>query len=90
MSDGKPKTRRHFTEAARAAAALARKARREQPRRFGEPELFVVRPSEWSRDYAWQIRRFGGVVLMTAPSGFPTSTAALEAGRSALASLARR
>ncbi len=86
MSDSKPKTRRHFTEAARRAAALARKLKLEQPRRFGEPELFVVRPCAAVQAYAWQIRRFGGVVLATADVRFPTTTAALEAGRRAMAS----
>ena len=87
MSDNGPKAGRHFTEAARKAAALARKAKLEEPRRFGEPELFVVRPSEAVRGFAWQIRQFGGIVLATGDVGFPTSAAAREAGRQALEGL---
>ena len=90
MSGNRPKTRRHFTEAARAAAALARKAKREEPRHFGEPELFVVRPSGAASDFAWQIRRFGGVIVATGRPAFPTMAAALEAGRAALDGLGRR
>lgn len=56
------KTRRHFTEAAREAAALARRRKREHKAQFPEEHqlvMVVVRAAETPRGFAWQIRRFG-------------------------------
>ncbi len=56
------KTRRHFTEAAREAAAVARRRKREHKAQFPEEHqlvMVVVRASARPQDYAWQIRRFG-------------------------------
>jgi hypothetical protein len=56
------KTRRHFTEAAREAAALARQRKRERKAQFPEEHelvMVVVRATEVPRGFAWQIRRFG-------------------------------
>lgn len=90
MSEVGRKSRRHFTEAARRAAVLARRAKLDQPRCFGAPELYVVRHPESEHAFAWQIRRFGGVVLAMGDAGFATSSAAREAGRRALESLEAR
>lgn len=55
-------TRRHFTEAAREAAALARQRKRERKAQFPEEHqlvMVVVRAAGVPRGFAWQIRRFG-------------------------------
>ena len=56
------KTRRHFTEAAREAAARARRHKREHKADFPEQHLLVmvvVRAVDGPRSFGWQIRRFG-------------------------------
>lgn len=56
------KTRRHFTEAAREAAAVARRRKREHKAQFPEEHqlvMVVVRAKELPQGFAWQIRRFG-------------------------------
>ncbi|RYC32701.1 hypothetical protein D3273_06315 [Lichenibacterium minor] len=56
------KTRRHFTEAAREAAALARQRKRDHKTQFPEEHqlvMVVVRAADRPRGFAWQIRRFG-------------------------------
>ncbi|WP_237481231.1 hypothetical protein [Lichenibacterium dinghuense] len=82
MPSIQPQTRRHFTDAARAAAAAARKAKREGPDRFGQPEMFVVKAGE--RAFTWELRRFGGVVLQRGPEGFRDTASARADGEAAL------
>ena len=56
------KTRRHFTEAAREAAAVARQRKREHKAQFPEEHqlvMVVVRAADGPKGFAWQIRRFG-------------------------------
>ena len=56
------KTRRHFTEAAREAAAAARKRKREHREQYPEDHklvMLVVRAGDLSTSFRWQIRRFG-------------------------------
>ena len=56
------KTRRHFTQAARDAAALARRERREARLALRDQDrlaIFVVRASEPENRFRWEIRRFG-------------------------------
>lgn len=83
----KPPSRRHFTEAARKAAAAARAVKRAVPSRFGEPELFVVRASSGAMALTWEIRRFGGVLLQRGEIDFPNLSEAEAAGAEALDSL---
>ena len=56
------KTRRHFTEAAREAAAVARRRKRDHKAQFPEEHqlvMVVVRAAQEPRGFSWQIRRFG-------------------------------
>jgi hypothetical protein len=56
------KTRRHFTEAAREAAALARQRKRDHRSRFPDDHklvMVVVRAAGPAMGFHWQIRRFG-------------------------------
>lgn len=56
------KTRRHFTEAAREAAALARQRKRDHRTRFPDDHklvMVVVRAVDPIMGFHWQIRRFG-------------------------------
>lgn len=77
--------RRRFTEAARIAAAEARKAKREGPDTFGSPELFVVKAGE--RSFTWELRRFGGVLLQRGPASFDSMALARIDGEAALVAL---
>lgn len=56
------KIRRHFTEAARDAAASARRRKREHKAQFPQEHqlvMVVVRAADGPRAFAWQIRKFG-------------------------------
>lgn len=85
MSSSNGTTGRRFTEAARIAAAAARRAKREAPDTFGLPELFIVKAGE--HDFSWELRRFGGVVLQRGPEAYPTMDAARADGEIALSAL---
>ena len=77
------KTRRHFTEAARAAAALARQRKREHKARFPEEHqlvMVVVRAADGAKGFAWQIRRFGQMQPVAQSSGIFADPG--DAGRS--------
>lgn len=82
------KTRRHFTEAAREAAVLARQRKREH--RIQHPEdhtlaMVVVRAAEVPLGFGWQIRRFGHLEpVAESATRFRDPT---EAGRSGQAAL---
>lgn len=77
--------RRHFTEAARIAAAAARAAKRAEPDTFGLPELFIVRAGE--HDFTWELRRFGGVLLERGIEAFASEALARADGEAVLATL---
>lgn len=79
---------RSFTDAARAAALEARRRKREQALPRGIPEVFVVRGAVAGLGYGWEIRRFGGVVLETAQTGYSTMQGARSAGHVALSNWA--
>lgn len=83
LSNGK--TGGRFTEAARIAAAAARRAKREGPDTFGLPELFVVKMGE--HGFSWELRRFGGVLLQRGPEAYPSMDAARADGEIALSAL---
>ena len=78
--------KRRFTEAARAAALVARRRKRDLAAPQGTPEVFVVRQPSTNRGYGWEIRRFGGVVLDRSPTDYPTMHGAQSAGNAALGS----
>ena len=85
MPSSKP-TRRHFTDAARAAAKEARR-RKQQVRAtmgFDCPEIFVVRRPGGTLQYHWEIRRFGGVVLDRSDAAFARILDARFAGERVL------
>lgn len=85
MLQGQTKTRRHFTEAAREAALARRREIAAMPKDpTGKPALFIVRGGERSNDYAWEIRRFGAIVVARSSRGFKGLVAARHAGEEAL------
>ena len=75
--------RRAFTEAARAAALASRRAKAALPK---DPDrqfaVFAVRHEDAAGLFAWELRRYGGVVLARGTEAFPDAVAA---GRAALA-----
>ena len=85
MPNPPSKTARHFTDAAREAALAARRAKRAEPDTFGLPEVFVVKAGDQS--YAWELRRFGGVLLERGIEAFASPALARADGESALATL---
>lgn len=80
-----PKSSRQFTEAARLAAAEARRAKREGPDDFGVPELFIVRKG--NRGFTWELRRFGGMELQRGSETFSDAASARADGEEALVTL---
>ncbi len=86
MSLQKPPSRRHFTDAARAAALVARRRKREAAVPREMPDVFVVRLSGAALRFGWEIRRFGAVVLDRSRADYPTTRDAYAAGREALSS----
>jgi hypothetical protein len=84
------RTHRHFTEAAREAAALARQRKREHRLQFPEDHnlvMVVVRAAETPTGFGWQIRRFGHVQpVAQSPDHFSSPG---DAGRSGLVALER-
>ena len=85
------KTRRHFTEAAREAAALARQQKREYRERFPEDHklvMVVVRAGDTPKGFHWQIRRFGQMEpVAESPGDFTDPAEAGRLGRAALSGM---
>ena len=82
--------RRHFTEAAREAAALARQRKRDHRLQFPhdhELVMVVVRAAETPTGFGWQIRRFGHMQPVAQSPGYFGNP--VEAGRSGQAALDR-
>jgi hypothetical protein len=81
-------TRRHFTDAARAAALAAKLRKQEVRAAMGNncPEVFVVRHLGGTLEFQWEIRRFGGVVVDRSTSVFLRTSDARSAGNHALSS----
>ncbi|WP_237482956.1 hypothetical protein [Lichenibacterium dinghuense] len=73
-------TRRHFTEAARAAAIEARRRKREAALPRDTLEVFVVRRPTGGLEYGWEIRRFGALVFDKSLKDYSTADSD-EAGR---------
>lgn len=76
--------RRYFTDAARKASREARLRRRLVALDPNRPEVFVVRGDEDEHRFAWQIRRFGGVVLSRSHTPYHSILEAEAAGHEAL------
>ena len=76
--------KRRFSEAARTAAAEARRLKREQVVDLTSPEVFVLRGGDDPLRFEWQIRRFGGVVLARSRVTFKSVREAHVAGSDAL------
>lgn len=85
MGFQKPVSRRHFTDAARAAAVEARRRKRETAVPRETPEIYVVRLPGAHLRFSWEIRRFGAVVLEKAETSYPTMQDARAAGETILA-----
>lgn len=81
------RARRYFTEAARSAALEKRRELALAPRDMMAPELFVVRLVPSAAAFAWEIRRFGGIVLKRAETGFASAEQARNAGILVMAAL---
>ena len=72
-----------FTEAARLAAAEKRRERAGlAARNFNLPAVFVIRAEPGG--FKWEIRKFGGVPLQQSQSCYASTSAARQAGASAL------
>lgn len=83
-----PPSRRRSPAQLLAAAEAGRRSKGIlRPRR--DIEIFVLRRSTDERSFLWQIRRFGGVVLLTSDGDYPTSEAARDAGMEARAAFQR-
>ena len=87
MPDAKRSNGRHFTEAARTAAIKARAAKWAESDRFGKPDLFVVRAPSGDMSFTWEIRRYGGLVILKGRDSYSTMPLAKAAGLHALANL---
>lgn len=85
MNDQLKPTRRYFTSAARAAAAEAIRRKKENAIPKDRPSVFVVRVPPTNKDYGWEIRRYGNIVLRRSAETFATLSEARIAGDIALA-----
>ena len=84
MDSTTPSKKRSFTEAARAAAAAARQAKKLLPKAdaYG---VFAVRVTADDRMFSWEIRKFGGLVISRGDRLFLTASKALNEGQNAIA-----
>ena len=90
MPQSPANARRHLTDAARQAALARRREIAALPKAPTEAlALFVVRGTERSNAFGWEIRRFGAVVVGQSLWGYASSEAARAAGEEALADLGR-
>ena len=79
--------RRHLTQAARDAAAAARRAKAMVPHDSTAPQVFIIRLASFPMPFGWEIRRFGGLVLSRSDMGFPSMASARSAGEGTLAAM---
>ncbi|HEX4768233.1 MAG TPA: hypothetical protein VH414_18355 [Lichenihabitans sp.] len=83
MDSGSKRVRK-FSQAARAAAAEARRRRTAERGPIDEPGLFVVRDERLQRDFRWEIRKYGGVVVEMSAETFDSPRHARSLGEKAL------
>ncbi len=76
---------RRFSQAAREAAVAARKAKALLQMDPAAPRVFIVRYGAPTTPFTWEIRRFGGVVLVKGDSGYTSLEMAWAAGEAMLA-----
>lgn len=76
---------RQFSQAAREGAVAARKAKALIQENLATPRVFIVRHDCPSTPFTWEIRRFGGVILVKGDLGFPSLSMAWAAGEAMLA-----
>ena len=88
MDDHVKSLGRYFTDAARAAVAEARRLKRENAIPVDTPKVFVIRVPPANKEFGWEIRRFGSVVLRRGVDQFGTAEEARVAGEAVLADLA--
>lgn len=77
--------RRKSSPNATAAASEARRRNKGLSRPRDALETFVVRRSPGEKAFVWQIRLFGGVVLLTSDTCYPSLESARTAGIAAQA-----
>lgn len=82
-------TRRCFTPAAREAGRAVRRAKALQREDIAAPQVFVVRRTSFPDPFAWEIRRFGGMVLDRSDVGFPSIPLARAAGGEVLSLMSK-
>lgn len=82
MEITKPNNRRHFTDAARAAAAVARRLKKENPAPIDTLKVFAVRQADGR--FGWEIRRFGALVIQRSVMTYSSLIEARSAGEQAL------
>ncbi len=88
MTDPTSKPPRHyFTEVARAAAAEAKRIKRENPAPKDLVEVFAVHLPATGKMFSWEIRRFGGLVVDRGVDQFITASEARVAGEAAKAAM---
>jgi hypothetical protein len=76
---------KYFTEAARVAAAIARRKQADQKaQNSGRSEVFVVRAGNC---YTWEVRKFGALVVLGSNQHFASAELARDAGISALSAM---
>ena len=83
MDSGSKRVRR-FSQAARAAAAEARRRRMAERGPIDEPGLFVVRDERSQCDFRWEIRKYGGIVVERSAEAFGSLRHARSLGENAL------
>lgn len=77
--------RASFTQQARDAALAVRRTNVLNREHITAPKVFVVRQTSFPDPFAWEIRRFGGVVLLRSEGLFPSMAFARAAGGEVLA-----
>ncbi|WP_129219363.1 hypothetical protein [Lichenibacterium ramalinae] len=85
MSSSDRVKRKKSSTQATAAASAARRRNKGLRRPHDDVETFVLRRSPGQKSYLWQIRLFGGVVLLTSDDDYPSLESAREAGIAAKA-----
>lgn len=78
------KNKEYFTETARAAAAEARRRKRELKKDTDELHVFVSRCTNNEKRFVFEIRQYGGVIVHRSDQNFTNFKEAQEAGKRCL------